>query len=607
MNEKTTPSLTTTNGPVPLPAHLAWGTGSTRLTSQTTVVAEAGLYPAAAWWCGVLRAASGLPLPLFDAAAEAAIKPGETALTSANTVIFCHDAALPPNGYHLRIGPAGATQPEGGQPVIEAVCADLAGAFAAAQTLRQLAGPSAFRQAPQLGAPCTVTMPSAVVDDAPAQAWRGVHLDVARHFMPKSDVMRFIELAAAHHLDIVHLHLTDDQGWRFQSLRHPKLTQVGAWRTSSAQGWLTTNPTGLPHGGFYTQDDLREIVGFARARGVMVVPEIELPGHVEAALAAYPELGTRHQVLAVRTTWGISEDVLDPGPEALAFFRDILDEICDVFDSPFIHIGGDEVPITLWRDNPAIQACAQELGLTSPDGSPDVARLHGWFMGQLVDYLHSLGRRAVVWDEALGPDLPPEAVVMIWHGARFTAQALATGHDVVLAPYRYLYFDYRQGDGPDEPVPIGPVRTVADVLSYQLLPDGFSGLPGAPAPESLVVLAGGAEQLPLTPPTAGSPGRILGSQAEIWTEYLETPRRVDFAAYPRLCAFSETAWRGTMEDRAVGSPYSQAFLERLAAAHLPRLDAAGVEYRPLDGPLPWQTKPGLPGNIMKATEDDDLS
>ena len=392
-----------------------------------------------------------------------------------------------------------------------------------------------------------------------------------------------IELAAMHHLNVFQLHLTDDQGWRFESKRYPELTRVGAWRTASALGPGGARMDETPHGGFYTVDDMREIASYARGRGVTVLPEIDLPGHVEAAVAAYPWLGTTKKQKGVRVTWGISEDVLDPGPNQVQFFCDVLDEVCDVFDSPFIHIGGDEVPLTQWQSNTAIEARAAALGLLDAADKPDVARLHGWFLGQLAAHLRLRQRRAVVWDEAVGPDLDSDVVVMSWRGLRPAVQALRAGNDVVLAPEQYLYLNHRASDRPDEPAPVGYLRRTEDVYAFDT-----SLLAQVPGGAEFETVPGGIEQV-----ASPSHGKVLGMQAEVWTEYLDSARRVDYVLFPRLAAFSEAAWGTAPKEREPGSPASVAFMVRLEDAHLPRLTAAGVEYRPLGGPLPWQTRPGL--------------
>ncbi|WP_435736761.1 beta-N-acetylhexosaminidase [Cellulosimicrobium sp. PMB13] len=537
-------SFQMSHGVVPRPVSTAPAPGRTVLASGSVVVHDPSLRPAARWWRRVTQDAFDLDLVPRPDGAGTPDPDGTTAV-----VRFAVDDDLPPSGYRLTVDDAG----------VRVDAADLDGAHAAAQTLRQLAGPDAFRRA--VVHPEVLELPHVTITDHPRFAWRGVLLDVARHFLPKAAVLRFVDLAAMHKLNVVQLHLTDDQGWRLEIGRYPRLTEVGGWRRESGVGtWRAGVFDGRPHGGSYTQDDLREIVAYARERGVTVVPEIDVPGHVEAAVAAYPELGTRKQPHEVRTTWGVSTEVLDPSEESLAFFRHVLDEVLDVFDAPFVALGGDEVPTTLWRENPAIVARAAALGLD------DVADLHGWFLARLAEHVASRGRRAVVWDEAFGPALPRDVVVTSWRGWAVGADALAAGHDVVMAPEQVVYLDHREGDGPDEPIPVGFLRTLEDVYAFEPLP---AGLPAGP-------------------------GTLLGGQAQVWSEHLDSVRRVDYAAFPRLAAFAEVLWSPAV-DRTVGSDASRAFRRRLETHHLPRLDAYGVEYRPLDGPRPWQTRPGVHG------------
>ncbi|WP_426309341.1 beta-N-acetylhexosaminidase [Cellulosimicrobium sp. E-16] len=561
-------STTDPFGIVPAPAALTPGAGTTAIPDGTRVVADPALRAAARWWRRVTDGAFGLDLVPADPSAPGPADPTVPAPLSATVptavVAFALDSDLPPSGYRLTVDAGGVRVDAGG----------LDGAHAAAQTLRQLAGPAAFRRAPaDASATPALVLPHVTITDHPRFPWRGVLLDVARHFLPKVDVLRFVDLAAAHRLNVLQLHLTDDQGWRMEIARYPRLTEVGAWRRESGVGtWRAGVFDGRPHGGFYTQDDLREIVAYARERGVTVVPEIDAPGHVEAAVAAYPELGTRKQPHEVRTTWGVSTEVLDPSEESLTFFRHVLDEVLDVFDAPFVAIGGDEVPTTLWRENPAIVARAEALGLD------DVGGLHGWFLARLAEHVASRGRRAVVWDEAFGPALPRDVVVTSWRGWTVGADALAAGHDVVMAPEQVVYLDHRGGDAPDEPVPVGFLTTLDDVYAFEPLPAGLAGSRAEPEP--------GTDD--------DRPGVLLGGQAELWSEHLDSARRVDYAAFPRLAAFAEVMW-SPEADRSPGSPASHAFRERLVAHHLPRLDAYGVEYRPLDGPHPWQTRPGVAG------------
>ncbi|ROS38148.1 beta-N-acetylhexosaminidase [Amycolatopsis thermoflava] len=424
-------------------------------------------------------------------------------------------ADLPAEGYRLTIRPDGV--------LIEAP--DAAGEFYARQTLRQLIGPDAFRAVPLRG---TAELACGTVLDHPRFAWRGCLLDVARHFRTKAEVLRFADLLAAHKLNVLHLHLTDDQGWRVEIPAFPRLTEVGSWRRESMVGRHDgPERDGRPHGGFYTGDDLREIVAYAAARAITVVPEIDVPGHSRAAIAAYPELGGGRE-LDVWTSWGVSTDLLDPSESTVEFFRTVFDEVLDIFPSEVIGVGGDE----------------------APGATPE----HGKFTARMIEHLHARGRRAHAWDEVLdtGTALPAGTVIGAWRDETQVARAIEAGCQVVACPEQAVYLDHRQADGDDEPVPVGFVRTLADVHRWE-------------------------------PP----PG-VLGAQAQVWTEHLDSVRRVDYATFPRLCAFAEVVWSPPDRDHAE-------FHTRLAEHHLPRLDALGVEYRPLDGPRPWQRRPGVPG------------
>ncbi len=561
-------------GLVPLPARPGrGGLGRFILRDGSSVATDASLAPAVRPWVRRLGAAFGLDaaVVVINHAAPDAPQAGLTAASSSARpgASFRYDPSLPASGYALRIDNDGIT----------VSCGDVAGAHAATQTLNQLAGPQAFRAAPTSDHP-DPTFPLTNLSDHPRMAWRGVLLDVARHFLPKNSVLRFIDHAADHKLNVIQLHLTDDQGWRMQIDRYPNLTDVGGWRTESARGvWQGGAHDGEPHGGFYTADDLREIVSYARSRGVTIVPEIDVPGHVEAAIAAYPHLGTRKQAHSVRTTWGMSTQVLDPSESSLKFFKHVLDEVLEVFNSPYIGLGGDEVPVTQWRADPTIVAQAEALGLT------DVSELHGWFLARLSEHLLAAGRRPVVWDEGFGPFLPKEAIVTSWRGFTAGLAALRAGHDVVMAPEQVVYLDHRAGPGTDEPVPIGFVRTVEDVYGFEPLPvELLAAFP--------------ADSAPLHGARAGT---LLGAQAQVWTEHLNSQRRIDYATYPRLAAFAEVAWSPARE-RTPGSPASMEFLDRLAG-HLARLDAAGIEYRPMTGPLPWQQRPGVPGSPRNLADE----
>lgn len=492
------------------------------------------------------------------------------------------DSSLPDDGYRLRVTsetPAGVGSADLGRdagaagenatpgPGILITASTTAGAITAVATLRQLIGPAAFRSVPVSDAP--IELPAVDILDQPRFGYRGVMLDVARTFLPKSTVLRFIEHAAAHKLNVLHLHLTDDQGWRIESPAYPLLTEVGAWRTESPRGHrrqLEFDNT--PHGGFYTRDDLREIVAFARTRGITVLPEIDIPGHSQAAIAAYPWLGAGAERLGVWTNYGINPVALNPNERALDFYRTVLDELLEIFDSPWISLGGDEVLPYHWEANPEIVAQARGLGLDS------VSELHTWFVSQLASHVIGRGRRAVVWDEVSGSRLPREVIVDSWRGREGGVEGIKAGHDVIMCPEHELYLDHRAAPGLNEPNPVGTVHTVEDVYLFD--------------PEDAALTAALGE------PGAG---RLLGAQANVWTEYLNDQRRVDFAAYPRLAAFAEAVW----------SPRSaidlDSFMTRLREHHLPRLAAAGIEFRPLDGPLPWQQRPAETGWPLKIDSD----
>ncbi|MEV7215604.1 beta-N-acetylhexosaminidase [Kitasatospora cineracea] len=440
-----------------------------------------------------------------------------------------------------------------------------AGLAHAAQTLRQLLGPAAYRGAPLPGASWTV--PAVEVRDAPRFGWRGAMLDVSRHFMPKAGVLRFIDQLAAHKLNVLHFHLTDDQGWRIEVKRYPKLTEVGGWRERSMVGYRAgKRRDDQPHGGYYTQDDLREIVAYAAARHITVVPEVDLPGHNQAAIAAYPELGNTDVVdtaaLGTWTDWGVSENILNPSEATLRFYEHVLEEVLEIFPSTFVHLGGDECPKDQWKQSPAAQARIAELGLK------DEFELQSHVIRHFDRWLAERGRRLIGWDEILEGGLAPGAAVSSWRGYLGGIAAANAGHDVVMCPEQHVYLDHRQADGEDEPVPVGWVRTLEDVYRFEPVPPQLDGDAAA---------------------------HVIGTQANIWTEFMDTGRDVDYKAFPRLAAFAEVAWSDLPRDPA---ERDWAGFERRMAGHYPRLDALGIEYRRPEGPRPWQRKPGIVGRPL---------
>jgi hexosaminidase len=388
--------------------------------------------------------------------------------------------------------------------------------------------------------------------DGGALVWRGVMLDVARHFLPISDVRRMVDAMTLLRLNVLHLHLTDDQGWRFESKAWPRLTEVGAWRDATVVGhpgnytdW-SLHPEnrlnrydGERHGGYYTQDELRDLVAYARERGVMVVPEIDMPGHMRAARAAYPELGYEPTALGVGRSWGVYPEVLRVDEVGLAFCTDILGEVLDVFDAPYVHIGGDECPKVEWEVSPNAHAQWRGLGL---DG---VADLQTWFTGQIGAFLTSRGRRLVGWDEIIDEGVPHgDPVVMAWRDWTDAAgRATRAGVDVVQAP-SLLYFDHAYGSSEAEPLSIGPGAELEAVYAY----DPYAGLSDS--------------------------AHLLGLQAQLWSEYIPTTEHLWYMAFPRLVAVADIGWYGA--DRP---PYEE-FLADLPG-RLESISDLGIGHRPL--------------------------
>jgi len=398
------------------------------------------------------------------------------------------------------------------------------------QTLRQLA--AAHRE----------VIFSVQIEDAPRFAYRGLHLDVGRHFFPVAFIKKYLDAMAAFKLNTFHWHLTEDQGWRLEIRRYPELTRVGAWRAETIVGHARRGPKGYdgtPHGGFYTQAEAREVVAYAAERGITVMPEIEMPGHALAMIAAYPELANVPGPFAVRTTWGISEHVLSPREETFAFLEGVLSEVLDIFPSELIHIGGDEAPKTEWKASPEAQAVMAREGLK------DEEELQSWFIRRIERFLNARGRRLVGWDEILEGGLAPNATVMSWRGIAGGVAAAQQGHDVIMSPQEDLYFDHYQGPPESEPLAIGGLTPLADTYRYE------------PVPAEL---------------TADEARHVFGPQGNVWTEYMPTTEQVEYMVYPRALALAEIAWS------AKDARDWEGFQARLPAA-LALLDTLGIGYR----------------------------
>lgn len=372
----------------------------------------------------------------------------------------------------------------------------------------------------------SVEFPSAEVSDWPRFGYRGLMLDVSRHFSDVEMVKRTIDMLALHQLNIFHWHLTDDQGWRIEIKSHPELTEVGAWRDDTVVGRYlggTDYPTdGKRHGGFYTQEQIREIVAYAKERYIEIIPEIDLPGHTSAVLAAYPQLGCEDKEYKVANRWGVIRDVLCAGnPASLDLFKDIMDEVCDLFPGKYIHLGGDECVKDRWKACPKCQKKIEELGLKDVGRYSKEDYLQSWFMGEVASYVQSKGKRVIGWDEILEGVPMDDSVIMSWRGTEGGITAARMGHDVVMTPTSDMYFDQSQTLASQlEEIPVGGFINVMKVYSYE------------PLPASL---------------TPEQQKHILGCQANVWCEYMPEERIRQYQMLPRLAALSEVQW--TMPER----------------------------------------------------------
>lgn len=404
------------------------------------------------------------------------------------------------------------------------------------------------------GQRASLTLPTLVVEDRPAMAWRGLHLDVSRHFRNAGEVRRFIDLAALHKFNVFHWHLTDDQGWRLPVEGYPRLTEIAAWRDGTLIGHDAQPPPehydGLRHGGFYTHEEIRDVVTYAAARGIHVLPEVDLPGHVQALITAYPEFGNSGQAPGVRQRWGISPYTLNLELPTVVFLERLVDTLAELFPFHYLHFGGDEAMTGEWQASPRIQAHKRTLGL------PDDHAVQGYFTRRLHELATRHGRAMIGWDEIIEHNEPPyDVAVMVWRdtfklGTPPHLKALQRGHPVVLAPCSTTYFDAYQADGEAktrEPLAIGGFNTWEKVYAWTPLAD----IP--------VELQSG----------------LLGAQAQLWTEYIPTLAHLDYMTYPRACALAQVVWSGPNREPLA------AFDARLKK-HLSRLRHRGVAFRPLD-------------------------
>jgi hexosaminidase len=493
-------------GVIPMPAEITPGTGFFTVDSKTTLRVsrddrdskDAARYLAELW-----MRTNGLKLPVNTGTDPAGSKD-----SAAHSIEFRHRKGFGAEGYAVEVTPRRIT----------VSASSAAGLFYGAVTLWQLLPPDA----------ATGRISSQSIHDAPLYAWRGLMLDSARHFQSPAFVRSMIDWMAWHKLNVLQWHLTDDQGWRLEIRKYPRLTSVGAWRIE---------PDGARYGGFYTQDEVRGIVRFAARRHVQIIPEIDMPGHATAAIAAYPKLGAT-PVSRVSANWGVLTHVFNLEPQTFEFLDGVLGEVMQLFPGRMLHIGGDEVVKDEWNASSEVQARARQLGIS------DSAALQSYFTQRISGSLAAHGRRIVGWDEILQPGLRKDAVVMSWHGVSGAHAAAVAGNDAVLAPDPGLYFDHRQSTLPSEPPGRLKVLSLEDVYRFD--------------PRDLAL--------------SGSQQRhVLGIQANLWTEHMQTEARVQWMALPRAAALAEVAWSPATERNWPG------FLERLVPMFA-RYRAFGLNY-----------------------------
>lgn len=437
------------------------------------------------------------------------------------------NAGIPTESYVINAKPYGVSIDYG----------DGAGAFYAVQTLLQLLPVEIFAQNRQAGTDWII--PCCSIEDAPRFKYRGMHLDVCLHYFDFEFLKRYIDIMAAHKVNRFHWHLTEDQGWRLEIKKYPLLTEKGQWRKETVVGSLYSGVyDGIPHGGYYTQDQVKELVRYAAERYVTIIPEIELPGHALAAIACYPELSCGledHYETATR--WGIFKQVYCTKESTFKFLEDVFDEVFELFPSELIHIGGDECPKASWKACPHCQSMIKKLGLK------DEFELQSYFVTRMEKYINSKGRQIIGWDEILQGGLAPNAKVMSWLGEEGGIKAAQQHHEVVMSPHQKYYLDYWQADPYSEPLAMSGPTTLKTMYDYE------------PIPEVL---------------TSQEAKYIIGVEGCVWTEYMPTPERVEYMAWPRMCAIAETGWTQASKDW-------DGFTRRLER-HFDRLDGMEVGY-----------------------------
>lgn len=540
---------------IPLPQHLEKGDGQFTLKQEAVISIPSGedaWGQVASYLAGQIEAASGTALEIQpDSDADIAMRFDDTIESE--------------EGYQLQVS----------ETKITITAKSPQGAFYAVQSLFQLMPPEIFSDQSTLKLPLQI--PTVDIADNPRFSYRGMHLDVGRHFFNTEEVKQFLDLMALHKYNTFHWHLTEDQGWRIEIKQYPKLTEVGGFRKETLVGHFSEQPhqfDGKRYGGYYTQEEVKEIVAYAQERFITVIPEIELPGHAQAAIAAYPELGCQDEPVDVMTVWGVSENVYCPTEYTFNFLENVIDEVADLFPGEYFHIGGDECPKKQWEESTFCQELMRKEGLENE------FELQSYFIRRIEKVLNAKGKRLIGWDEILEGGLAPNATVMSWRGMAGGIEAAKEGHDVIMTPTDYCYFDYYQSQNPDEPLAIGGFLPIEKVYQFEPVP----------------------EEIP-----AENQKHIIGGQANIWTEYIPDAEQLFYMAYPRASAMAEVLWSSS-EQRDF-----QDFSERLLP-HFPRLQATGIDpaYRFFDpkgtitsegGKVQVALSNNVPGSTIRYTLD----
>ncbi|MFN8348025.1 MAG: glycoside hydrolase family 20 protein [Spirosomataceae bacterium] len=510
---------------IPFPAQFNGGDGQFVVNSQTKIILtakDALLKPVAQTLVNTLKTASKLTLPMAP-----------TALPTAKNVIYIRfnkALGLGTEGYKLLVSTDRVT--------LEAATPQ--GAFYGMQTMFQLLPAAIFSPTPVDNV--TWAMPVCQIQDKPRFSHRGLMLDVSRHFMPVAFLKKYIDLLALHKMNIFHWHLTDDQGWRIEIKKYPKLTQIGSKRKETLVGQYAENYPqkfdGKESGGFYTQAEIKDIVKYAQSKYVTIIPEIEMPGHASAALAAYPELGCEPaKKYEVATKWGVMTDVFCPTEQTFTFLQNVLTEVIPLFPGKYIHIGGDECPKDAWKQSAFCQELIKKQNLK------DEHELQSYFIKRIEKFVNSKGKTIIGWDEILEGGVAPNATVMSWRGTQGGIEAAKQKHNVIMTPTTYYYLDYYQGNPAKEPLAIGGYLPIEKVYGYDPA-DGFD---------------------------EEAKKYILGVQGNLWTEYISTPEQTEYMTYPRATAIAESAWVPS------GGKNFEDFATRLKE-HLKRLSYLNVNY-----------------------------